>query len=55
MAPTIKDNGAMKFTRTQWVVLALVVAGILTLTLISRRGKPVEVVVVTQGPWSSRW
>ncbi|MBP9064416.1 MAG: efflux RND transporter periplasmic adaptor subunit [Aquabacterium sp.] len=50
MEPTIKDNGAMKFTRTQWVVLALVVAGILTLTLISRRGKPVEVVVVTQGP-----
>jgi HlyD family secretion protein len=50
MAPTIKDNGAMKFTRTQWIVLALVVAGILTLTLFSRRGKPVEVVVVTQGP-----
>ncbi len=40
----------MKFTRTQWIVLALVVAGILTLTLFSRRGKPVEVVVVTQGP-----
>jgi HlyD family secretion protein len=41
----------MKFTRTQWVLLAVLVAGILVLTIIySRRGKAVEVVVVTQGP-----
>ena len=41
----------MKFTRTQWVLLAVLVAGILGLTIIySRRGKAVEVVVVTQGP-----
>ena len=47
----IKHNHAMKFTRTQWVLLAVLVAGILGLTIIySRRGKAVEVVVVTQGP-----
>jgi HlyD family secretion protein len=47
---TIKHNGTMKFTRTQWVLCALLVAGILTLVIFSRRGKPVEVAVVTQGP-----
>jgi HlyD family secretion protein len=41
----------MKFTRTQWVLLAVLVAGIIGLTIsYSRRGKAVEVVVVTQGP-----
>jgi HlyD family secretion protein len=41
----------MKFTRTQWVLLAVLVVGILGLTIFySRRGKAVEVVVVTQGP-----
>ncbi len=40
----------MKFTRTQWILLAVLVAGILGLTIYSRRGKAVEVVVVTQGP-----
>ncbi len=47
----IKHNRAMKFTRTQWVLLAVLVVGILGLTIFySRRGKAVEVVVVTQGP-----
>ena len=46
----IKHNRAMKFTRSQWVLLAVLVAGILGLTIFySRRGKAVEVVVVTQG------
>ena len=41
----------MKFTRTQWVLLAVLVAGIIGLTIsYSRRGKAVEVVVATQGP-----
>ena len=40
----------MKFTRTQWVLIACLVTGMIGLTLFSRRGKPVEVVVVTQGP-----
>jgi HlyD family secretion protein len=41
----------MKFTRTQWILLAVLVAGIIGLTIFySRRGKAVEVVVVTQGP-----
>jgi HlyD family secretion protein len=41
----------MKFTRTQWVLLAVLVVGIIGLTIFySRRGKAVEVVVVTQGP-----
>jgi HlyD family secretion protein len=41
----------MKFTRTQWVLLAVLVAGIIGLTIFySRRGKAVEVVVATQGP-----
>jgi HlyD family secretion protein len=47
---TIKHNGWMKFTRTQWVLIACLVTGMIGLTLFSRRGKPVEVVVVTQGP-----
>nr|WP_326528753.1 efflux RND transporter periplasmic adaptor subunit [Rhodoferax sp.] len=40
----------MKLTRTQWILLTVLVAGILGLTIFSRRGKAVEVVVVTQGP-----
>jgi HlyD family secretion protein len=40
----------MKLTRTQWIMLTVLVAGILGLTIFSRRGKAVEVVVVTQGP-----
>jgi HlyD family secretion protein len=53
-APTppavIKHNHAMKFTRTHWILLAALLTGIVGLTLYSRRGKAVEVVVVTQGP-----
>ncbi len=40
----------MKLTRTQWILAAVLLAGILALALFARRGKPVEVVVVTQGP-----
>jgi HlyD family secretion protein len=40
----------MKITRTQWVLLAVLVAGILGLIIFSAKGKAVEVVVVTQGP-----
>nr|WP_315487941.1 efflux RND transporter periplasmic adaptor subunit [uncultured Rhodoferax sp.] len=40
----------MKLTRTQWILAAVLVAGILALAFLARRGKPVEVVVVTQGP-----
>ncbi len=46
----IKHNQAMKITRTQWVLLAVLVAGILGLIIFSAKGKAVEVVVVTQGP-----
>lgn len=40
----------MKLTRTQWILAAVLLAGILALAFLARRGKPVEVVVVTQGP-----
>ena len=40
----------MKLTRTQWILAAVLMAGILALVFFARRGKPVEVVVVTQGP-----
>jgi HlyD family secretion protein len=40
----------MKLTRTQWILLAVLVIGIISLTLFARRGKAVEVVVVTEGP-----
>ena len=40
----------MKLTRTQWILAAALLAGILALAFLARRGKPVEVVVVTQGP-----
>jgi HlyD family secretion protein len=40
----------MKFTRTQWVLVIALLAGVVALAIFARRGKPVEVVVVTQGP-----
>lgn len=40
----------MKLTRTQWILTAVLLAGILALAFLARRGKPVAVVVVTQGP-----
>ncbi len=46
----IKHNQAMKITRSQWVLLAVLVAGILGLIIFSAKGKAIEVVVVTQGP-----
>jgi HlyD family secretion protein len=46
----IKHNPAMKVSRTQWVLAALIAAGGLAGLVWSGRGKPVEVVVVTQGP-----
>jgi HlyD family secretion protein len=39
----------MKLTRTQWILLAILLAGVLALGVFSRRGKPIEIVVVTQG------
>lgn len=40
----------MKLTRTQWVLVIALLSGVLALAIFTRRGKPVEVVVVTQGP-----
>jgi HlyD family secretion protein len=40
----------MKLTRTQWILLAVLVIGTISLALFARRGKAVEVVVVTEGP-----
>ncbi len=40
----------MKVSRTQWVLVALIAAGGVAGLAWSGRGKPVEVVVVTQGP-----
>jgi len=40
----------MKFTRTQWVLVIALLAGVVALAIFARRGKPVEVVIVTQGP-----
>ena len=39
----------MKFTRIHWILLAALVIGSIGLTIFSRRGKAVEVVVATQG------
>ena len=40
----------MKVSRTVWVLLVLIAAGGAAWLALSGRGKPVEVVVVTQGP-----
>jgi HlyD family secretion protein len=40
----------MKVSRTQWVLVALIAVGGAAGLLLTGRGKPVEVVVVTQGP-----
>ena len=50
MLTAITHNHPMKFTRTQWVLIACLVIGSIGLIIFSFRGKPVEVVVVTQGP-----
>ena len=40
----------MKVSRTVWVLVVLIAAGGAAWLALSGRGKPVEVVVVTQGP-----
>lgn len=49
-ASPITHNRLMNLSRTQWILVAVLLAGVVASVVLLRRGKPVEVVVVTQGP-----